>query len=283
MTSKSSGIFGEVIALTSSGGSSTGAVSYAATGTACEIPASGDNAGKLVITSGTGTCAVTATQAGDNNYNPVSSAAQNVSVSKAPQSAALVVTTTADGGYIDTLITLGSTGGSGTGAVTYTATGTACRMDAGKLLITSGTGTCSVTATKAADANYTAAMSPAKTITPTAWKVGGFYSPVDMGGIYNTVKGGSTVPVKFELFAGSRELTAVADAGALTAKVVSCNSTATTDDIEVMATGATELRYDTTGGQYIYNWKTPTGAGKCYQLTLTARDGSTQTALFKMK
>ena len=36
----------------------------------------------------------------------------------------------------------------------------------------------------------------------------------------------------------------------------------------------------TTGGQFIYNWKTPTGAG-CYTVTMTAADGSTITAYFK--
>ncbi len=35
----------------------------------------------------------------------------------------------------------------------------------------------------------------------------GFYAPVDVNGVLNTVKGGSTVPLKFEVFAGSTELT----------------------------------------------------------------------------
>ena len=56
---------------------------------------------------------------------------------------------------------------------------------------------------------------------------------------------------------------------------------ATEDAIEVTATGGTSLRYDTTGGQFIYNWKTPTGAGSCYKVTMTANDGSTITAYFK--
>ena len=43
-----------------------------------------------------------------------------------------------------------------------------------------------------------------------AWTVKGFYAPVDMGGVYNTVKGGSTVPLKFEIFCGTTELTTTA-------------------------------------------------------------------------
>ena len=49
------------------------------------------------------------------------------------------------------------------------------------------------------------------------------------------------------------------------------------------ATGATSLLYDTTGGQFIYNCKTPTGAGGCYRVTITTNDGSSQTAFFKLK
>ena len=50
-----------------------------------------------------------------------------------------------------------------------------------------------------------------------------------------------------------------------------------------VATVRPSLRYDTTGSQYIYNWKTPTGAGTCYALTMTASDGSTLNANFKLK
>jgi len=38
-------------------------------------------------------------------------------------------------------------------------------------------------------------------------------------------------------------------------------STGTEDAIELLTTGGTSHRYDTTAGQFIQNWKTPTGAG----------------------
>lgn len=50
-----------------------------------------------------------------------------------------------------------------------------------------------------------------------------------------------------------------------------------------LAPVATSLRYDAAGGQFIYNWKTPTGAGTCHKVTITANDGSSQTAHFKLK
>ena len=86
------------------------------------------------------------------------------------------------------------------------------------------------------------------------------------------------MPFKFELFAGDTELTDPANVKSLQASKRSCTGGTATDDIETVATGGTSLRYDSTGGQFIYNWKTPTGAGKCYKVTVTAQDGSTISA-----
>jgi hypothetical protein len=125
------------------------------------------------------------------------------------------------------------------------------------------------------------------TLTVMKWTLYGFYQPVDMPTpttlVYNTVKGGSTVPLKFEIFAGPTELTDVADVESLTYAQTNCSATAIADDIETLATGGTVLRYDSTGGQFIFNWKTPVGAGKCYRVTMTAIDNSSLAAYFKMK
>jgi hypothetical protein len=115
-----------------------------------------------------------------------------------------------------------------------------------------------------------------------AWTLNGFYQPVDMNGVWNTVKGGSTVPLKFEVFAGSTELTSTSAIQSFKTAPVSCSSTGE-DAIEILSTGGTILRYDSTGGQFIQNWKTPTGAGSCYSATMTSLDGSHITALFKIK
>jgi hypothetical protein len=120
--------------------------------------------------------------------------------------------------------------------------------------------------------------------TVSAWTLNGFYQPVDMNGVWNTVKGGSTVPLKFEVFAGSTELTDTSVVQSFTVKGVVCpGAEAATAPIEFVTTGGTSLRYDSTGGQFIQNWKTPTGAGKCYSTTMTTLDGSSITALFKIK
>lgn len=115
-----------------------------------------------------------------------------------------------------------------------------------------------------------------------AWTLKGFYQPIDMNGVLNTVKNGSTVPAKFEIFAGDTELTDPALAR-FTAQKVTCSLLSLVDDIETTTTGNTSLRYDATSGQFIYNWKTPATAGSCYTLTMTANDGSFISANFKLK
>jgi hypothetical protein len=111
----------------------------------------------------------------------------------------------------------------------------------------------------------------------------GFFAPVDMGGVFNVVKGGSTVPMKFEVFAGPLELTDVAFVDSFAALQISCDTSASIDDIELTTTGGTSLRYDFDDGQFINNWQTPKKPGTCYQVTLTTIDGSTLEALFKLK
>jgi len=140
-------------------------------------------------------------------------------------------------------------------------------------------GTHTLTATATDNAGRTSTTQ--QTYTVMAWTIKGFYQPVDMNGVLNTVKGGSTVPAKFEVFAGSTELT---DTNVVTMSATKITCTlSTVDDIELTATGNTSLRYDSVSGQFIYNWKTPATPGSCYRLTMKAADGSSIFANFKMK
>jgi hypothetical protein len=143
-----------------------------------------------------------------------------------------------------------------------------------------GVGTHTLTATATDNAGNTSTVTQSYTVK--AWTLKGFYQPIDMNGVVNIVKGGSTVPAKFEVFAGDTEIT---DPGKMAFSMarITCSLAVLIDDIETTTTGSTSLRYDATGGQFIYNWKTPTGAGTCYQLTMRAADGSTMSANFKLK
>ncbi|SFS09377.1 Ig-like domain (group 3) [Microbacterium sp. cf046] len=159
--------------------------------------------------------------------------------------------------------------------------------------IVDGSVACTVTGYSAAPGSHTLTASATdaagnlgtrtRTYTVAAWTLGGFFQPVDMGGVWNSVKGGSTVPLKFEVFAGGTELTSTIAVSGFTVKGVSCIGGAATDDIELTTTGGTTLRYDATGGQFIQNWQTPKSPGTCYQVTMKTQDGSSLTALFKLK
>jgi hypothetical protein len=111
-----------------------------------------------------------------------------------------------------------------------------------------------------------------------------FYQPVDMGSVFNTVKGGSTVPLKFRVFWGDTEQTDVSVVAGFAATAIACpNGSLTTDAIEVTTTGGTSLRYDTTAGQFVQNWKTPKKPGACYTVTMTTTDGSSSSANLQLK
>ena len=114
-----------------------------------------------------------------------------------------------------------------------------------------------------------------------AWRASGFYQPVDMNGVWNTMKGGSTVPVKFELFYGTAELT---NPSAVTtaATQVSCPAASVpTDTIEELTTELAGLRYDTAAGNFHLNWKSPKQPGTCWKITVTEGNASLA-AYFKL-
>lgn len=116
-----------------------------------------------------------------------------------------------------------------------------------------------------------------------AYTLKGFYQPVDMDGVFNVVQKGSTVPLKFEIFNGSIELTDTAEITSFIFTPIACDTNATIDNIEITVTGDTSLRYDTTAGQFVYNWKTPKTAGTCYEVDLITVEGSMLWANFKLK
>jgi hypothetical protein len=118
------------------------------------------------------------------------------------------------------------------------------------------------------------------------WTLTGFYAPVDMPRgemMLNSIKGGQTVPLKFEVFVGSTERTDVAVVKSFVQNQVTCPMESAIDQIEVTSTGGTVLRYDATAGQFIQNWQTPKTVGKCYRVTMTTLDDSNVYAYFKTK
>ncbi len=137
------------------GGSGTGTFSYSATGsTACTVH---PTSGALTVTSGTGTCQITATRQGDINYLPASSAASVIQVNKALQTPLTVSANPPSITSGGPATTLSATGGSTGGTVAYAAVGSAgvsCVISANTLKATGSAGTCSVTGTMAGNTNY---------------------------------------------------------------------------------------------------------------------------------
>ena len=108
--------------------------------------------------------------------------------------------------------------------------------------------------------------------------------------VWNLIKGGNTVPLKFNVFnaVGGTEQQTVAAAFGTTGgfaayQLPTCSGGYTDDEVPLtdLSAGGTELRYD--GTQFIQNWKTPTTAGACYEAMMTAQDESSISALFKLK
>lgn len=143
-----------------------------------------------------GTCRVVASQAGDDSYEPASNVAQTITVARGAQ-APLTVTSTS--GTFATKLQLTTSGGSGSGPVSYaidtnsvSATASGCAIGSGSLISTSA-GTCAVIATKAQDDNYTA-----KTSTSTLVNLGKASQTISfqpIAGSANLIAGQSTSAV----------------------------------------------------------------------------------------
>lgn len=122
------------------------------------------------------------------------------------------------------------------------------------------------------------------TVTVNGFTFNGFFSPVAMVGT-NSVKAGSTVPVKFRLTGeGGMLITDTAAVSSVMIQQYSCGTTdAVGNEVTPVSTNGLGLRYDATGTQFIYNWKVPAGAFKCYTLTVTTTDGASKSAKFSTK
>ncbi len=138
-------------ALSTSGGTGSGAVGFSITDGAafCSIN------GNTLTAEGTGSCTVTAIKLGDANYQDTL-ATTVVTVTPAAQATLSVQATPSTLAFGATAM-LATTGGSGSGAVTYAVTGGAqfCAVT-GNQLSAIGAGNCTITATKAGDTNHQA-------------------------------------------------------------------------------------------------------------------------------
>jgi hypothetical protein len=109
----------------------------------------------------------------------------------------------------------------------------------------------------------------------------GFFQPVDNPPVVNLGRAGNTYPLKFSLTQNGTVVSDLSAVIALRFAAIGCGAQPT-DALETVTSGGSELRYDTTLQQYVYNWQTPRQAG-CYVVTITLADGSTWPALFQLR
>src|SRR5262249_6881880 len=127
------------------GGGSGNAVTFAASGN-CTV------SGVTVHITGGGSCTITASQAGNDNYNAAPDVPQTFSIAKANQT--ITFGTLADKTFGDPDFSVSATASS-TLTVSFTASGN-CTVSVATVHIT-GAGSCTITAQQAGDANYNAA------------------------------------------------------------------------------------------------------------------------------
>jgi hypothetical protein len=100
----------------------------------------------------------------------------------------------------------------------------------------------------------------------------------------NVVKGGSSVNLKFEIFAGATELTGLDAVALLLQTPTSCGTSAPLGPPSLALSGkGSSLRYDANSGQFLAKWDVPSSAGSCWIVSVVAADGSSLQATFQVK
>ena len=110
-----------------------------------------------------------------------------------------------------------------------------------------------------------------------------FFPPIKEFPMYNMVKAGRAIPVKFSLD-GDQGLEIFDDDPK--SRLIPCPGTTDPEgEMEFTETaGESILSYDTDAGQYIYVWKTDKGwAGTCRKLAVVLNDGTSHEAYFTFK
>ncbi|HYE15141.1 MAG TPA: HYR domain-containing protein [Pyrinomonadaceae bacterium] len=113
----------------------------------------------------------------------------------------------------------------------------------------------------------------------------GFFSPVENGSVFNLVKAGQSVPMKFSLSGNKGPDILAADSP--TSAAIACPGNPAINDVSEVYTltaGSSGLTYDALSDQYKYVWKTESSwVGACRQFNLKLNDGSVHKAYFKFK
>jgi hypothetical protein len=140
-----------------SGGSGSGAITYAPSTAACSV------LNNVVTALSSGTCTVTATKAGDGNYSSQSISSSIVIAAQSQPS--LTISVSPSSVQTQATATVSVSGGGGTGNISVTSSNANCSVNNLTVTgITAGT-TCNLSATKAASGLFASAASNSVTLT----------------------------------------------------------------------------------------------------------------------
>ena len=114
------------------------------------------------------------------------------------------------------------------------------------------------------------------------WPFTGFANPINDAPVWNALKAGREVNIRFGL-GGDRGLDIFA-AGSPSTTEISCATGASIGSATVLSPADYELRYQSGPDRYTLRWSTDGDwAGTCRQLTLALADGSTHVARFSFR
>jgi len=265
--------YGSTGLASTTGGTGAGAVSFSdGLSTGCAVNAS---TGVISVSNASGTCAISASKAGDNNHNPISDGPKTVALNKKALTVTAPTLTILLGQPVPTLSpiyvssqfvgidTPASLNTQPTCATTTTVTGVGPYVTRCSGGLDNNYGFTYVDGTLHVNYNFL-----------------GFFQPVDMGKM-NVAQAGSAIPVKFDL--GGNQGLGIFATGYPLARVITCDTSIPSDTIEETVTaGGSSLTYSS--GQYIYVWKTDKAwASSCRQLEVKFIDGQLITAKFQFK
>lgn len=114
------------------------------------------------------------------------------------------------------------------------------------------------------------------------WTLVGFSKPIEMDA-FNMLRAGNTAQLKFEVFAGSTELSAAEVVAGVDQQQISCDTGALIGGSSPAPKRRGQPVVDAVGGHVSIRWDSPSQPGTCWQVTVRTLDGSSLSALFKLR
>ena len=117
-----------------------------------------------------------------------------------------------------------------------------------------------------------------------AWTLLGFSKPIDMAG-FNSLRAGGTAQLKFEVFAGSVQLTSADIVASVDEEQVTCPPDPHRAKGSSSGTGAAASSTVESGGggRLTVRWTAPDLPDTCWRVTVNTIDGSSLSATFKLR